>query len=112
MVNRSTIVALRERIAALPAETVALRPVRALPAENAFRFYTGVTARAGVDARAWCATILRRCALTGGLKDDAALLTLDVLDAQGDVIDDFPLSRRGLEYLREKYDIRVDREGV
>lgn len=85
----------------------ALRVVRMLEKENVFRFYTGVTFPAG----AWdgCELYVRRCWALGYLKDGEAF-TLDVLDESGDVAQDFPLTKKGFEYLRQKLNFRVERE--
>lgn len=41
--------------------------------------------------------------------DDSLLL--DVLNRDGDIIQDYPMSKRGFEYLREKLKFKVDPTG-
>jgi hypothetical protein len=50
---------------------------------------------------------LRRCAACGWLKEDSSGLLVDVLDAQGDIIQDYPITKKGFEYLRRILKFRV-----
>ena len=84
---------------------VALRPVRAFKTRDGFRFYEATT----FPQWLWggCETYLRRCKAMGFLKDDGCLIVLDVLDENGDVIQDFPLTIRGFHYLRREFGFKV-----
>ncbi len=84
----------------------ALRPVRVVEKNNEFRFYTAIT----FPRAPWngCELYLRRCKAFGYLKEDRADLVIDVLDKNGDIIQDFPITRDGFEYLREKLKFVVE----
>jgi hypothetical protein len=86
-------------------DAFALRPVRFLPRENKIRFYTGVT----FPGSEWvgCELQLRRCKAFGYLVEDSDVM-IDVLNENGDIIQEFPISKKGFEYLREKLKFRVD----
>ena len=82
----------------------ALRPVRITRGE--LREYEAITFPA--NPIAGCHLYLRRCG--GELRDDGSHCLIDVLDASGDVVQDFPVTRRGFEYLRRALKFRrVDR---
>jgi len=89
----------------LDQRAVALRPVRAL--KDGFRYYEATT----FPENPWqgCEMYLRRCAAFGMLKEDGGHIVLDVLDKNGDVVQDFPLTREGLRYLRREFRFRVER---
>ncbi len=74
----------------------ALRPVRMLVKTNEFVHYEALTFPA--DPFNGCSLYLRRC--LGNLKDDGSNLSIDVLDKSGDIIQDYPITRNGFEYLR------------
>lgn len=86
-------------------DAYALRPVRTLVKQNAFRYYEAITFPD--DPRGGCELYLRRCKICGYLKDDGNGLVIDVLDEQGDVVQDFPITRQGFEYLRRTLRFRV-----
>lgn len=83
---------------------VALRPVRVVGEE--FRFYEATT----FPKRPWggCEWTLRKLRACGQLADDGSGIVLDVLDANHDVIQDFPLTKAGFEYLRRTLKFRVE----
>lgn len=89
-------------------DAVALRPVKAFKTVEGFRFYEATT----FPQWLWggCETYLRRCKAMGFLKDDDCLIILDVLDENGDVIQDFPLTSAGLRYLRREFGFKAIRE--
>lgn len=89
----------------LDRRAVALRPVRAL--KDGFRYYEATTFE-----NPWqgCEMYLRRCAAFGMLKADDGHIVLDVLDEHGDVVQDFPLTREGLRYLRREFRFKVEWE--
>ena len=91
----------------LDPRAVALRPVRAL--KDGFRYYEATT----FPQNPWqgCEMYLRRCKAFGFLKGDGEIV-LDVLDKNGDVIQDFPLTRKGLRYLRKEFRFKVEREDI
>jgi len=84
----------------------ALRPVRAIPGKNCFRHYEATTFPN--KPFAGCELWLRRCQAVGFLKKDAGNLVIDVLDENGDILQDFPLTRQGLKYLRSKLKFKVE----
>ena len=92
----------------LDPRAVALRPVRAL--KNGFRYYEATT----FPQNPWrgCEMYLRRCKAFGFLKDDGSGIVLDVLDENGDIIQDFPLTREGLRYLRRQFRFKVERDAI
>lgn len=84
---------------------VALRCVRVVGDD--FRYYEAMT----FPDNPWqgCEMWLRRCHVFGMLVSDDADIVIDILDANGDIIQDFPLSRAGLRYLKSQLRFRVDR---
>ena len=83
---------------------VALRPVRAL--EDGFRYYEATTFK--YEPWSWCHTYLRRLAIFGFIGDDGSGIVLDVLDERGNIIQDFPLTRGGLKFLRRELRFKVE----
>lgn len=85
----------------------ALRPVRIVG--DAFRFYEATT----FPRIPWagCELYLRRCRAFGYLREDGSRIMVDVLDENGDIVQDFPLTHGGLKYLRRCLCFRVE-EGV
>lgn len=84
-------------------EAYALRPVRRVG--EFLRVYEATTFPK--DPWAGCELYLRRCEATGYLKDDGAGILVDVLTKDHDIVQDYPLSRRGLNYLRRQLKFRV-----
>lgn len=82
----------------------ALRPVRIVG--DCLRIYEATTFPRA--PRGGCEMYLRRCAAVGYLKEDGAKILVDVLDANGDIVQDFPLTRRGLCYLRGQLRFKVE----
>lgn len=87
---------------------VALRPARVVGDE--LRLYTATTFPG--DPWGGCDLALRRCRLVGGLAraGEQTGLILDVLDDEGDIIQDYALTRKGLRYLRRTLRFTVDHE--
>lgn len=85
----------------LPPTAHALRPVRVVGDEAVH--YTGTTFP---DCpRAGCERMLRMADVTGGLGragEKLADLWVDVLDENGDILQEWPVDRKCFEYLRGK----------
>lgn len=89
----------------LPEETEAIRPVR--PVGDHLRVYTAFTSARGPEyARAWVRKMLLQARVVGKLETDDADIMLDVLDEEGDIIDEVPIDREAFEYLRRKLRFR------
>jgi hypothetical protein len=86
----------------------ALRPVRMLIRKNAFRFYTALTFPG--DPYGGCWLYLRRASIAGGLVDDGSGLSMDVLDANSDIVQEYPLTHKAFAYLRSRLRFRVEYE--
>ena len=84
----------------LPLSAHALRPVRAVG--NGVVNYSAITFPQA--PRAGCEVTLRRLGcfghLTGVPGDTLEDLWVDVLDAKGDILQEWPITRKGMEYLR------------
>jgi hypothetical protein len=85
----------------------ALRPVRVLEVQNVFRNYEATTFPKGPYSG--CRQMFRRLQITGGLSERQTNLMLDVLDENGDIIQEYFLTRQGFEYLRRSLKFKVDR---
>lgn len=94
----------------LDANAFALRPVRIVESSNSFRIYSATTFPN--DPWKGCELYLRRCKAFGYLKEERGDLVIDVLDKDGDIIQDFPITRDGFEYLREKLKFVVEMEAA
>lgn len=92
--------------ATLDLRAVALRPVRIVG--GVLRVYEGTTFPRGPFVG--CETAIRRLSATGGLADgeDCRYAVLDVLDEEGDVIQDFALTKSGFNYLRRQWRFQVE----
>lgn len=86
----------------------ALRPVRMMVKQNRFRFYSAITFLQ--DPWKGCELYLRRCKAFGYLAADGTGLTIDVLNKDGDIIQDFTVTRAGFDYLRQKLKFIVEEE--
>lgn len=84
----------------------ALRLVRTLVDTNEFRLYEPITFPE--NPYQGCELYIRRVWAFGQLVKDEAELTIDVLNDNGDIIQDFPITRSGFEYLRSRLKFRVD----
>lgn len=91
----------------LDKRAVALRPVRVMVKQDTFRYYEATT----FPKAPWsgCHRMLRKLAVIGGISSEATDLVLDILDEEGDVIQDFNLTKKGFEYLRRTLKFKVDR---
>jgi len=87
-------------------DAFALRPVRAV--DNGFRHYTATT----FPNNPWsgCETYLLRLMYFGALGVEDTSLVIDVLNIDGDILQDFTVSRKGFEYLRRQLGFRVEPE--
>ena len=88
-------------VISLPPDAYALRPVRVDAENNRFIEYEAVTFPNG--PREGCALYLRRCEAFGYLRgaEDSGLV-VDVLNAEGDIVAEYPITRDGFEYLRSR----------
>jgi len=84
----------------------ALRPVRLIRGKDELRAYSAVTF---VDAWNGCDLWIRRLSACGMTIDESDTM-IDVLDGNGDIIQEVPVTRRGFEYLRGKLRFRLERE--
>jgi len=82
----------------------ALRPARMLVKKNEFRHYEATTFPA--NPFNGCSMYLRRC--FGDLKEDDSNLSIDVLDENGDIIQEYPITRKGFNYLRMVLKFKVE----
>lgn len=90
----------------MPGTAVALRPVRFMQGDD-LRYYTATTFPR--NPRAGCDLYYRRCKAFGGVNGGSEQIGIcDVLDAHGDVVADFPLTRHGLGYLYRALGCVVD----
>lgn len=82
----------------------ALRPVRFTETDDGgeIRHYEAITFPQ--NPRGGCGMWLRRC--LGQLRDEGSNLLIDVLDENGDIIQDYPITRDGFEYLRRSLKFR------
>lgn len=87
----------------LATEAHALRPVRVV--KDAPVHYSATTFPQG--PRSGCELYLRRMAsfgyLAGTPADKPEDLWVDVLDANGDILQEWPINRKGMEYLRRTF---------
>lgn len=90
-------------------DAVALRPVRLDVKRDTIIFYEATT----FPRNPWagCELYLRRCRAFGFLENDDARLLIDVLNADGDIVQDFPVNRKGFEYLRRTLKFKRERGG-
>lgn len=95
----------------LRSDAVALRPMRVFRTKTKLktRIYTAVTFPDGP----WigCELTLQRCMAFGYLVEDSDIV-VDVLDENGDIIQDYSVSREGFKYLRRVLKLRVEIEEV
>lgn len=90
----------------LKAEAVGLQCIRVV--NQTIRKYTPVTFDNPYQG---CEVYLRRCLAFGYLEDDGEGYQVDVLDDQGDIIQDFPLTQAGFEYLRGQLKLKWENRG-
>jgi len=85
----------------------ALRPVRVDIKNDRFINYEGTTFPK--NPQSGCSLMVRRLAAFGYIVKDSDFV-LDVLDEDGDIVQDFSISRQGFEYLRSKLKFRRERD--
>lgn len=87
-----------------------LRIVRFFPNDEA-RMYEPVKFT-GKDPAASCDMYYRRCKTFSGVASESAGADgiCDILDGHGDIVGDFYLNKKGLKYLYEALDTRVEKE--
>lgn len=83
-----------------------MRPVRVDVKNDRFINYEGTTFPR--NPQAGCSLMIRRMAALGFIVKDSDFV-LDVLDKEGDIIQDFSISRQGFEYLRSRLKFRRER---
>lgn len=91
----------------LPENAHALRAIRLVVKNNDIRNYTAVTFENPYQG---CELWLRRCNAFGYLNVvDDAMTNIDVLDKKGDILETYPISRKGFNYLRRSLKFQVER---
>lgn len=94
----------------LMSEAVSLRPYRVFQREGkeVSRTYEGTTFPAGPYQG--CELVLRRCAAFGGMVGDSEreYAVVDVLDAAGDIVQEYRVNGRGFRYMRRILRFRVE----
>lgn len=87
----------------LSSEAVAIRPVRIVADE--LREYEAIT----FPQNPWqgCEIYLRRCAAFGFLNASEQYAVIDILNNDGDIIQDFSVNRSGFKFLKSKLKFRV-----
>ena len=88
----------------LDKKAFALRPVRVLVAKNEFRNYQSITFPGNTFQG--CELYLRRC--FDELKDDGSHLMIDILDINGDIIQEYSITKKGFNYLRRVLKFKID----
>lgn len=93
----------------LPETTHALRLVRCNVTRNTFVYYEAVTWPE--NPRGICDMYLRRAAICGKIGEGVdSPYTVDILDKDGDIIEELPIERKAARYLVEKLRLRVERD--
>jgi hypothetical protein len=92
---------------AVDPKAFALRPVRVDVKNDRFIDYEATTFPK--NPQSGCSLIVRRLSACGFIVQDSYLM-LDVLDEEGDIIQDFCISREGFEYLRRQLKFRRERD--
>lgn len=85
----------------------ALRPVRVDVKNDRFINYEGTTFPK--NPQGGCCLMVRRLSAFGLIVNYSDFV-LDVLDEEGDIIQDFSISKRGFDYLRAKLKFRRERK--
>lgn len=95
----------------IPKEAIALRPVRVLVKKNTFRNYEGIKFPNPADPNRGVRVWMHRLNYFGWLKDDGNNLLIDLIgENEIDILETFPVTREGFEYLRMKLKFQVDEE--
>ena len=95
---------IREGLPPLDADAVALQLVWVIPSRNRYRMYEPVTFPNGW---AGCRHALNRAYVGGGPPTEDSNYLVDVLDANGDNIQTYTLTRKGFRYLQRQLNVRV-----
>jgi hypothetical protein len=90
----------------LDSNSHALQLVRAIESKNVFRYYEATTFR---NPYAGCELYLYRCQTFGFLveKKEDVYAVVDVLDRNGDVIQDYGVNKKGFDFLRSQLKFKV-----
>lgn len=88
----------------LDSRAIALQPVRMREKQNDFVYYEATTFPR--DPFKGCEWALRQLAALGYLRDDGSHLVIDVLSDPDTVIQDYPITRAGFEWLRNRWKFR------
>lgn len=99
----------KRRMIHLHPDAFALRPVRVLK-NGSIRYYEGTT----FPGNPWsgCEMYLRRLMFFGALGVEDTSIVIDVLNEEGDILQDFTVSTRGFEYLRRQLGFRVEHSNL
>lgn len=91
----------------MPNDAHALQPLRFVGADGA-KQYTAVTFPR--NPKGGCQMYYNRCRVAGGITghdSDGVAGLCDILDKEGDIIADFSLNKKGLNYLYKALGLRV-----
>ncbi len=88
----------------------ALRPMRVDQKRNTFIHYEGMTAADTSKAADFCSLWINRLTQLGMISKGSTNYGLDVLDQDGDIVDEYDLTKSGFEYLRRSWKFKVVRQ--
>jgi hypothetical protein len=77
---------------------------------NTFVHYEGMTAADSAKSSNFCSLWINRLTVLGMITQDSTPYGLDVLDEDGDIIDEHKLTKSGFEYLRRSWKFKVIRQ--
>jgi hypothetical protein len=87
----------------------ALRVCRLLKSKDEIRYYEPITFPK--DPYKGCELYLRRCEVFGYiLTNSSSPYLIDVFDKEGDIIQDFEISKNGFKYLQKELKFKIDKE--
>ena len=87
----------------------AIRPTRIIGVE--LREYGIFTAPEGKDTYNWVKSCLNRVSLCGaGKKHKEDKCLIDILDKDGDIIQDYIISKEAFEYMRRQFKFKLETE--
>lgn len=94
--------------ASLPESAYGLRPVKHKKDSDDLTHYTAITFPS--EPKSGCELYMRRCKSIGGIaKSKADTVGLcDILDKDGDIVSDFPLNQKGLNYLISSLNLKIE----